>query len=116
MSKDAKIKIPKRIGGVKVPKELRKAGNSLIERAQGPEGREMLVGALAVAATTATAAFAKAAVQRSAAAHASPEAQSPGNDTSLHGQRSGADPQVLNEALNTVAEQVLGRLFGARKA
>ena len=42
-------KLPKRIAGVKVPKELRKAGNKLAKFAQEPLAREIALAALAAA-------------------------------------------------------------------
>lgn len=41
-----KPRIPKRIAGVKLPKELRKSGNLLLETAASPVGRELLVSGL----------------------------------------------------------------------
>lgn len=53
-------KLPKEVLGVKVPKELRKAGERLIEQAQGPAGRQAIAGALtAVAGAVATAALSR---------------------------------------------------------
>ena len=58
MARKKKGKLPKEVLGVKVPKELRKAGEKLIEQAQGPAGRQAIAGALtAVAGAMATAAM-----------------------------------------------------------
>ena len=46
MTKRKKHKLPKRIAGVKIPKILRKSGNSLIRLAETPAGREILAEAL----------------------------------------------------------------------
>lgn len=51
-----KGKLPKQVLGVKVPKELRRAGDQLIQTASSPQGREMIAGALTMAAAAATAA------------------------------------------------------------
>lgn len=64
MSKDGRKKrIPKHIGGVKIPKELRRTGEALIdgviEKAQSQQGRESIARALTMAASVATAAVAK---------------------------------------------------------
>ncbi|MEG8039451.1 hypothetical protein QP166_08875 [Sphingomonas sp. LR60] len=62
MAKKKKGKLPKEVLGVKVPKELRKAGEKLIEQVQGPAGRQAIAGALtAVAGAAMTAAVARAA-------------------------------------------------------
>ncbi|WP_162234652.1 hypothetical protein [Sphingomonas sp. Leaf231] len=75
MAKKNKTKagrLPKEVLGVKVPKEWRKAGERLIEQAQGPAGRQAIAGAVtAVVGAVATAALtresAKAAGTREAA-------------------------------------------------
>ncbi|MHA6724167.1 hypothetical protein [Sphingomonas sp. RS2018] len=52
-------RIPKTIGGLKIPKELRKSGEALIATATSPQGRKMIGAGLAmVAATIATKAHA----------------------------------------------------------
>lgn len=43
------VKIPKTVGGVKVPKKLRKKGKKLIAKANSPEGREAIAAGLAIA-------------------------------------------------------------------
>ena len=45
--KSKKLKIPKKIAGVKVPKELRKAGKQLVKLAEEPRAREIAFAALA---------------------------------------------------------------------
>jgi len=50
MAKAKKIKIPKRIAGIKVPKTLRKSGGSLAGLLQTPHGREIAAAALSAAA------------------------------------------------------------------
>ena len=42
-----KLKIPKKIAGVKVPKELRKAGKQLVKLAEEPRARDIALAALA---------------------------------------------------------------------
>ncbi|MFP5512311.1 MAG: hypothetical protein ACLGJC_04430 [Alphaproteobacteria bacterium] len=44
------LKIPKKIGGVKVPKQLRKSGKSLTKLLDSPVGRQALAAALTAAA------------------------------------------------------------------
>jgi|GEM_PF-3783285 len=46
-NKAAKDKLPKKVAGVKVPKELRKAGDQLARLAQEPLAREIALAALA---------------------------------------------------------------------
>ncbi len=68
MGKKKKGKLPKEVLGVKLPKELRKAGDRLIEQAQGPAGRQAIAGALtAVAGAAMTAALARGAKDASRA-------------------------------------------------
>lgn len=57
------MKIPKEIAGIKVPKKLRKKGEAIIDAAQSPIGREVMLSGLA--------AFASAAVARGMAKAAS---------------------------------------------
>ena len=45
-----KIKVPKEVGGVKVPKQLRKAGKQALKLAQQPAVSEVVAGALLAAA------------------------------------------------------------------
>ena len=45
--KSKKLKIPKKIAGVKVPKELRKAGKQLVKLAEEPRARDIALAALA---------------------------------------------------------------------
>lgn len=45
--KSKRIKLPKEIAGVKVPKELRKSGEKLIETARETVGREMVAAGVA---------------------------------------------------------------------
>ena len=105
-------KIPKEIGGVKLPKELRRKGEALIAKAATPEGRAAIAKGLTVAATLATLAVERGKKARADAPKPQPAA-SPANDA--------APPQPLDadriaETVNTVADAVLGRLFGGKKA
>jgi hypothetical protein len=49
--KDKTAKLPKKLGGVKVPKKLRKSANSALELAQNPIAREVVSAALVAGAT-----------------------------------------------------------------
>lgn len=53
--KSGSARLPKRIAGVKLPKELRKSGNALIATAASPVGREVLRAGMAALAGTALA-------------------------------------------------------------
>lgn len=46
-------KIPKKVGGIKIPKKLRKSGEKLIEKAQSPQGQQVIASGLAIAAAVA---------------------------------------------------------------
>ena len=104
-------RIPKRIGGVKLPKELRHKGEALLAKAASPEGRAALAKGLTIAAT-----FANLAVERGkAAAPARPEpAAAPANDAAPSPPTPPVDPHKVAEAVSTVANEVLGRLFSKR--
>lgn len=98
-----KGRLPKEVLGVKVPKELRKAGERVLEQANSPQGREMIAAGLTMAATAAVAALAKDRAKPQAAA-AEP----------AQGAQKTPDPQALADALGHAAEAVLGRVFGKR--
>lgn len=104
-------KIPKRIAGVKLPKELRRVGNAVLEKANSPEGREMLAAGLTMAAAAATAAVAK---SRAAAAPPTPE-----HPAEAKAQTAGAapahDPMAFANALGGMAEAALGKFFAGKK-
>ena len=63
-------RIPKQIAGVKLSKQFRKSGEKLIEKAQTPQGRQVIAAGLAMA----TAAIAKA---KANAAHTAPTPPEP---------------------------------------
>ncbi|KQT31993.1 hypothetical protein ASG29_09015 [Sphingomonas sp. Leaf412] len=108
MSKKAK-RIPKTIAGVKVPKELRKAGERLLDEVQRPENQAKIAGVLTMAAGAVAAAAAK---KRAGAA---PEdVRRPGEGGTREGGAKGFDGQQVADALGQAAEQALGRIFGKR--
>jgi hypothetical protein len=118
MGKKAKTaKLPKEVLGVKLPKEVREIGGALLEKAQSPQGREMLAAGLTMAAAAATAAVAKGRAKREAAA--APEAprapETPKAPTPPQGTQTQPDPQAIAEAVGKAAEAMLGRLFGGKK-
>lgn len=136
MAKDSKAgsnagkgkgRIPKRIGGVKVPKELRRTGEALLDqggalldKANTPAGREMIAAGLSMAAAAASAAITRTNAAREGERQppaapippVPPEAPVPPVPP-REGQRT-PEAQVIADALGQAAEQVLGRLFGKR--
>jgi hypothetical protein len=108
--------MPKQVLGMKIPKELRKAGDQLIEHAQSPAGREMIAGALTMAAAAATAAVAR---QRPAAAAARPDQppRAPGEAGIAPDQAGAAASATPGSAASRIepfermAEAALDRLF-----
>ncbi|MBA3676689.1 MAG: hypothetical protein H0W74_04715 [Sphingosinicella sp.] len=52
MAKEKRTKLPSKIGGVKIPKELRKAGEAAAEWARGPVISEIAAAAMMAAATS----------------------------------------------------------------
>ncbi len=127
MGKKKKAKLPKEVMGVKLPKEVREIGGALLEKAQSPQGREMLAAGLTMAAAAATAAVAKGRAKREAAA-AAPEApvspvppasaeapEPPVPPVPPQGMQMQPDPQAIAEAVGKAAEAMLGRLFGGKR-
>ena len=112
-TKTKKAKLPKEVMGVKLPREVREIGGALLEKAQSPQGREMLAAGLTMAAAAATAAVAKGRAKREAAA--APEAPTPPTPpTPPQGTQTQPDPQAIAEAVGKAAEAMLGRLFGGK--
>ena len=99
------IRIPKEIGGMKVPKELRQKGDALIAKANTPEGRELIASGLAMAAAAAAA----------AAARRRPVTPAPPATPRTPGEGGTTDPRDIGDALGNAAEAMMTRLFGARR-
>jgi hypothetical protein len=76
--KHKKAKLPKEVLGVKLPKEVREVGGALLEKANSPQGREMLAAGLTMAAAAATAALAKGRAERAAPARGTGAARAAG--------------------------------------
>jgi hypothetical protein len=106
-----KVKLPKRIGGVKLTKELRKAGGKLLETANSPIGRELIAAGLSMAAAAASAAAKRERERRAEANAVTPEVV-PANDAKKPAQ----DPHDIGVALGNLAQNVLGNIFAPRKA
>lgn len=106
MGKKAKKgRLPKEVLGVKLPKELRRAGDRMIEQASSPQGRQAIAGALTMAAAAATAAIARGREKGSDQPDAAQAAQ---------GTTRAPDPQAVADVVGKAAEAVLGKLFGGR--
>lgn len=122
--KTKKAKLPKEVLGTRLPKELRTAGGALLEKANSPQGREMLAAGLTMAAAAATAAVAKGRAKRepAGAAPVPPVPPTPGEAPEPpkppeppQGTQTQPDPQAIAEAVGKAAEAILGRLFGGKK-
>ncbi len=107
------FRIPKEIGGVKVPKEARRAGEALIEKVNTPAGRQALASGLAMAASAAAAVAAKQArgpSRPSPAAAAEPEGANPQQP----GQGGTANLDQVAEAFGQAADAFMNKMFGRR--
>lgn len=101
------FRIPKEIGGIKVPKGARRAGEALIDKANSPEGRQMLMSGLAMAATAAAAAAARS--SRTDDAGAQPA-------TGTARQAPPVDPHKVVDMIGDAASAFMSNLFaGGRK-
>jgi hypothetical protein len=110
-----KVKIPKEIAGFKVPKELRKKGEALIERANSPEGRQAIASGLAMVgglvAANAARKQAEAARPEPKPAEAKPEAaKAPAAEPS----KPVINPQQMADQIGAAADMLLGRIFAKR--
>lgn len=118
-----KVKIPKEIAGFKVPKELRKKGEALIERANSPEGRQAIASGLAmvgglVAANAARKAEAQAAATAKPDAPEAPKPEAPKPETAkpetAKPGTAGINPQQMADQIGAAADLLLGRIFAKR--
>lgn len=95
-------KLPKKIGGVKISKKVRKSGNKLIAAASTPAGRELLAAGLVAAG----AALAKAQRTRRSTGNApQPELDPAERGAQMAGQ--------IGAAVGAAANAALDRLFGS---
>ena len=100
-----KKRIPKKIGDVKIPKELRQAGEALLDTATSAAGREIIASGLTMAAAAAATAAMKHRVKTEASAYGS----KPGDPGTI-------DPQRVVDTVSEVADAVLDRFFGGKRA
>jgi hypothetical protein len=103
-------KLPKRIGGVKLTKDLRKAGGKLLEKANSPMGRELIAVGLSMAAAAASKA-AKREREKHAAAKAPTADAAAAPTAAAQPAARAADPHDLGVTLGNIAQEALGRLF-----
>lgn len=104
-------KLPKQIGGIKIPKDLRKKGDALIEKANTPQGREAITAGLAMAATLAVAAIDR---QRAKKAPEAKSAETEAKPGAAPGTPGVQNPQAVADAIGQAAEMMLGRFFGKK--
>ena len=124
-----KKRIPKTIGGVKLPKELRRAGEKIIDHAittaNSPQGRAMIATGLSMAAAAAMkasegkategkAAGAKAEAAKPAADKPAAANDAPASEPKAEAARQPGAGGIDGDAIGQAVEQVLGRLFGRR--
>lgn len=102
-------KIPKHIAGFKLPKEVRKTGEALIAKASSPAGQAAIAKGVTLAAGLATVAAARTAQARAPDPAESAEGPAPAPAPTPPP----IDAAKVVEAVGTVANVVLGRLFGA---
>jgi hypothetical protein len=111
------FRIPKEIGGVKVPKEARRAGEALIEKVNTPAGRQALASGLAMAASAAAAVAAKQARGPARPSPAAADAQPSGcqgSNPQQPGQGGTANLDQVAEAFGQAADAFMNKMFGRR--
>ena len=99
------IKIPKQVAGIKIPKSLRASGKSVIEMAQNPATRQLLVAGLAAAAT----AVATAQTRKNAARGGRQASDADGSGSSPASQGAGDVGAALVGAFSAVAARFFGQ-------
>lgn len=102
----SEFRIPKKVAGVKVPKEARRAGEALLEKASTPQGRQAIASGLAMAATAAASVAARQA--RGPAPAAEPVSGKPGEPGIRDTHRAG-------EAIGRAVETMFDRFFAQRR-
>ncbi len=118
MAKTKKGKLPKRIGGVKLPKEVRKTGGRIAKVVGSPAGRDLIAAGLTMAAAALSAAVEKERVKRRGAAKPAADRvgdAKPERATSPAPPAAGNDPHEFGAALGKMAEAALAGLFKPRQ-
>ncbi|MGH6614982.1 hypothetical protein [Sphingomonas sp.] len=94
-------KLPKQIAGIKVPKELRKSGAALLEKANSPVGREMIAAGIAAVVTAA------------ARSRAGGKVAAKATDATAKAAQAGAqDARDLVDAIGTVMQRLFEKKAG----
>ena len=93
--------IPKRIAGVKLPKQLRRTGEALLTAAQSPQGRMALMAGMSVLSS-------HGAQARRAAADEAPLGPGEARDAPI-------DPAKVVQTVSIVANEVLNKLFAGKR-
>lgn len=114
----AGAKLPKQVGGVKVPKKLRKAGAKLVAQATSPLGIELIAAGLSLASAAVAAVVERERAGRRAVA-ATGEDANPGAQPASGGPKPGSiqplrasnDPHEIGVALGKMAEAALAGLL-----
>lgn len=108
--KKSGFRIPKEIGGMKVPKEARRAGEALIEKASSPAGRQALASGLAMAATFAAAAAARQSRQPGSSGGTFHNGASARKDRGA----AGIDPTRVADAFGEAANAFMNKVFSSK--
>lgn len=108
--KKSGFRIPKEIGGMKVPKEARRAGEALIEKASSPAGRQALASGLAMAATFAAAAAARQSRQPGSSGGTPHTGASARKESGA----AGIDPARVADAFGEAANAFMNKVFSPK--
>ena len=113
--KDAKQgRIPKHVGGVKLPKELRRRGEALIAQAQSEAGRAAIMQGVSVVAGIAASA-AQAAAARAQATQTQPRPEAAVAEPAAPSAAASVPPgDAIAKAVTAGIDAALGRLFAKR--
>lgn len=122
MAKKSKkgFRIPKEIGGIKVPKEARRAAEALVEKANSPAVRQALASGLAMAATAAAATMAAKQSRKTSDTAGTASDQPHAHADKSHcgaskpGQGGTNDPQQVADAIGQAANAFMSKMFGPR--
>lgn len=109
-----KMKIPKEFAGFKVPKDLRKKGEALIERANSPEGRQAIASGLAMVGGLVAANAARKQAEAAAKPAPKPAEAKPDAATAAEPGKPGINPQQMADQIGAAADMLLGRIFAKR--
>lgn len=110
-----KAKLPKQVGGVPVPKKLRKAAAKVVVAAASPAGMELIAAGLSAAAALASAAVERERVKRHAGVKVGGDTRDAASGPrGIESPRASNDPHEMGVALGRIAEAALTGLFKQR--